>query len=52
MFSDDPEAVLVCERAGDSTTMRRLDGDALAGWLERYSLGELWSKGELGGVRW
>lgn len=25
MFSDDPGAVLVCERAGDSTTMRRCD---------------------------
>lgn len=51
-FSDDPGAVLVCERASDSTTMRRLEPAALAGWLERYSLGELWSKGELGGVRW
>lgn len=52
MFSDDPGAVLVCDRERDSTTMRRLDPAALAEWLERYTLGELWSRGELGGVRW
>ena len=24
----------------------------LALWLERYRLGELWTRGELGGTRW
>lgn len=51
-FSRTPEVVLVCERRGGSTEMRRLDEEGLAEWLETYSLGELWSKGELGGTRW
>jgi predicted ATPase len=51
-LSDTPEAVLVCERPAGSTTMRRLDRAALKEWLDDYSLGELWSKGELGGTRW
>lgn len=51
-LTDMPEAVLVCERTGGCTTMRRLDRGDLAEWLEKYTLGELWTKGELGGTRW
>ena len=51
-LTDTPEAVLVCEKANGSTTMRRLDKEALQKWLPEYSLGELWLKGELGGNRW
>jgi len=51
-FSDDPGVVLVCEREQGSTTLRRLERDMLVDWLKEYSLGELWTKGELGGVRW
>jgi len=51
-FSDDPGVVLVCEREQGSTTLRRLERDTLVDWLKEYSLGELWTKGELGGVRW
>ncbi len=51
-FTETPEAVLVCERGDGSTTIRRLDRDKLAEWLEDYSLGDLWSKGEIGGTRW
>ncbi|XXR64818.1 AAA family ATPase [Sorangium sp. So ce388] len=51
-LSDTPEAVIVCERHEGRTTMRRLERDALATWLEAYALGELWRKGELGGTRW
>lgn len=51
-FTDTPEAVLVCERTDGSTTLRRLEKEPLAEWLKMYSLGELWSKGELGGTRW
>lgn len=32
--------------------MRRLDKADFSDWLEDYSLGQLWSKGELGGNRW
>ncbi|XXX72983.1 AAA family ATPase [Sorangium sp. So ce134] len=51
-LSDTPETVLVCERHEGRTTVRRLTREALATWLETYTLGELWRKGELGGTRW
>jgi len=51
-FSDTPEDVLVCERVEGRSSLRRLDRAALSEWLKVYSLGELWSKGELGGTRW
>ncbi len=47
-----PEAVVVCEREIDGTTMKRLDRERLKKWLELYSLGELWASGEIGGNRW
>ncbi len=51
-LSDTPESVVVCEKHDGQTQMRRLERDALKQWLERYTLGELWTKGELGGNRW
>ncbi len=51
-LTDTPDTVVVCEKYGGQTHMRRLDKADLAAWLERYSLGELWRKGELGGNRW
>ncbi len=52
-LSDRPEDVLVTERDFDnSTQFRRLDKEQLSLWLERYSLGQLWRKGEIGGTRW
>ncbi len=47
-----PEAVLVCEKESNSTTVGRLDENELRVWLKKYSLGELWLRGELGGNRW
>jgi len=47
-----PETVLVCEKHDGSTTMRRLDEASLSLWLQKYSLGQLWREGELGGNRW
>jgi predicted ATPase len=47
-----PEAIVVCEKHDGQTTMQRLDASDLAPWLERYRLGQLWTKGEIGGVRW
>ncbi|MCL5105376.1 MAG: AAA family ATPase [Armatimonadetes bacterium] len=50
-FSDDPECVVVCERDFDGATkMQRLSSESLAEWLERYTLGQLWEKGEIGGT--
>lgn len=51
-FSDDPEAICVCEKVEGATQVKRLSKDRLASWLEDYSLGQLWAKGEIGGNRW
>lgn len=51
-FSELPDAVVVCEKRAGATTLKRLDAQRLSSWLQEYSLGELWSKGQLGGTRW
>ena len=47
-----PEAVLVCEKESNATTVRRLNQERLREWLNEYSLGDLWLRGKLGGNRW
>ncbi len=51
-MSERPEVVVVCEKHLGQTEMRRLDPGELALWLEKYRLGQLWTKGQLGGTRW
>lgn len=51
-LSDDPEDVIVCEKPDQHSMMRRLDPDDLGDWLEKFSLGVLWRRGEIGGNRW
>ena len=51
-LSDSPESVLVCERDAQGTRMERLDAKALEPWLQRFRLGQLWTRGEIGGTRW
>lgn len=51
-MTDRPEAVLVCEKGSEGTVLKRLDADKLKPWLEKYRLGELWTRGEIGGTRW
>jgi predicted ATPase len=51
-LTDDPETIIVCEKIDGSTKLRRLDHDDLQVWLEKYSLGELWRRGDIGGNRW
>ncbi len=51
-FSEEPEAVVVCERTPDGTTLERLDSGKLESWLEEYSLGDVWLRGGIGGTRW
>jgi predicted ATPase len=48
-LTDVPESILVCERDSAGTHLRRLEPARLKQWLEKYSLGELWRMGELGG---
>ncbi len=45
----DPEDVIVVERTQGESVFRRLDSAQLSGWLEDYTLGELWQKNVLGG---
>lgn len=45
----EPQDVLVANRVKGATEFTRLDEDALAVWLEDYSLGELWQMGDLEG---
>jgi predicted ATPase len=51
-LSDHPQAVLVCERDAEGSSLRRLEEPRLRDWLAEYSLGDLWRKGEIGGTRW
>jgi predicted ATPase len=51
-LSPSPEDVVVCEKQNGESTMRRLEQPALAEWLKKYSLGQLWRRGEIGGNRW
>ena len=51
-LTDTPESVVVCEKHDGQTAMQRLDKDDLQKWLKDYTLGNLWSSGQLGGNRW
>jgi len=51
-LTENPESVIVCEKKDGKTEMQRLNSKELAQWLEKYRLGELWLKGEIGGTRW
>ena len=51
-LTDSPESVVVCEKHGGQTQLQRLEKGELDHWFEKHSLGDLWTKGELGGNRW
>jgi predicted ATPase len=51
-MTETPEVVVVCSKSEGQTTMERLNRDVLQVWLESYRLGQLWTKGEIGGNRW
>lgn len=51
-LTENPESVIVCEKQDGRTRMQRLDSKELTQWLDRYRLGQLWLKGEIGGMRW
>ena len=51
-LTDRPGSIVVCSKDRGESSFDRLDGEQLSSWLDKYTLGELWSKGELGGNRW
>ncbi len=46
-----PENVIVVDREDRQSVFKRLSSEELSGWLDEYSLGELWEKNVLGGRR-
>ena len=51
-LTETPEAVVICEKVNGATQLRRLNADDLKVWLEKYRLGELWTRGHIGGNLW
>jgi predicted ATPase len=51
-LTERPESVVVCEQRAGGSYFERLDPVAMSAWLDRYCLGDLWSRGEIGGNRW
>jgi len=51
-LSEQPESILVCEKHEGQTQIKRLNKKDIAHWLKDYSLGQLWTRGEIGGTRW
>lgn len=51
-MTETPECVVVCTKEQGQTSMERLCTADLAQWLTKYRLGQLWTKGEIGGTRW
>ena len=46
----EPDDIVVVNRDDKASVFQRLDSRALQGWLEEYSLGELWRKNVIAGV--
>lgn len=51
-LSETPKSVIICEKHNGSSVLKQLDSDQLSDWLKRYTLGQLWRTGEIGGNRW
>lgn len=51
-LSNHTSSIVVCEKENGESRFERLDPDRMKVWLDKYSLGELWSSGEIGGNRW
>ena len=45
----EPKDIIVVDRKDNATVFSRLQDEDLAGWLEDYSLGEIWEKNVIGG---
>ena len=44
-----PQDIIVVDQENDASTFKRFTEEELAGWLEQYSMGELWKRNVLGG---
>lgn len=51
-LTEHPSSVIICEKHARHSSMRRVVAGELTEWLEKYRLGQLWLRGQLGGTRW
>ena len=51
-MTERPSAVVVCEKHEGRTRLQRLRAEEISPFLENYRLGQLWTRGEIGGNRW
>ena len=51
-LTDQTEAVVVAEKNANGTMLTRPNSETLKPWLEKFRLGQLWTRGEIGGTRW
>ena len=51
-LDDSPSSVVVCDKHDGESIFDRLEPKYLTEWLKVYSLGNLWSAGDLGGNPW
>lgn len=51
-LDDCPTSLVVCENYEGESLLERPDAEYLKKWLQDYSLGKLWTAGDLGGNRW
>ncbi|MCA8836882.1 MAG: recombinase RecF, partial [Proteobacteria bacterium] len=48
----EPDDIIVVERVDGASRFKRLCNKELEPWLEKYSLGDLWRKNNIGGGPW
>lgn len=51
-MTDQHESVIVVEKHQGQTQAKRLNAGELCVWLKQYRLGQLWTRGQIGGTRW
>lgn len=51
-FTEKPNVIMVAEKTNSGTQITRLKKADLNPWLEKYRLGKLWTRGDIGGTRW
>lgn len=51
-MTESPQCVVVFEKHDRCTQATRLNEEELAEWLKEYRLGQLRTRGQIGGTRW
>ncbi len=51
-FTNSPDDVVIFEKDGEASHVKRLDATELGVWLNKYTLGQMRQSGHIGGNRW